>query len=192
KHTAYPRVVLTDADGRPYALEWGYTLGQAEPYVARLEDHRRKRDDRDELLAAVGEADGAKTLPAAEAALRFLANEVEGPTLWDDGTYALGLEAFYAPELKQWRILADAHDPENAGGYRERFFRADWGRRCRRALADPGSDPAALRALAEEFDVWRSQSKFKDPARGADLRPPRGRLPARPAGHAGAVRGDRR
>src|SRR5262249_8231055 len=83
KRTAYPRLVQTDADGRPYAIEWGYVPGQPEQCVDRLEIHRKRRQDRDERLADVEGADGSKKLPAAKAALDFLTNEVEWPTRRD-------------------------------------------------------------------------------------------------------------
>jgi S1-C subfamily serine protease/thioredoxin-related protein len=169
KHPAYPRLVLTDADGRPYAVEMGYVPGQAEEFVGRMEAHREKRQDRDEILADVEKADGEEKLRAAEAALNFLAIEIESPVPRDDGTYALGLAEFYAPVLKQFRALADEHDPKNAGGYRERFFRANWGRRERTAMADPNSGSEALKALTEEFDAWRESCRFKDHDLAADL-----------------------
>jgi thioredoxin-related protein len=169
KHPAYPRVVLSDADGRPYACEMGYEEGSAERYVAKLESYRQKREDRDELLAAVAGAAGKAKMPAAEAALRFLANEIEELIDRDDGTYVLSLAEFYGPLLKEWRALADAHDPENAAGYRERFFYADWHRRCARVLADDEAEAAALRALAEEFDTWPGGCRFRDVDLAADL-----------------------
>ena len=43
----------------------GYKAGQAEQYVAALERAGQVRGDRDELLAAVGQAEGADKLPAA-------------------------------------------------------------------------------------------------------------------------------
>jgi thioredoxin-related protein len=169
KYPAYPRVVLADAEGRPFGIEWGYGQGKAEEFIDRLEGHRQKRQDRDELLAAVEAADGEAKLRAAEAALHFLAREVEGPTPREDGTYAFALDVFYAPLLRQWRALADTLDATNGGGYRERFFHADWGRRWRRTTADAGAGAEALRALAEEFDAWRAQCRFKDPDFAADL-----------------------
>jgi S1-C subfamily serine protease len=179
KHPAYPRVVLTDSEGRPYGIEWGYTQGQAEPFVDSLEIHRQRREDRDELLVAVEAAGSEDVLPAAETALNFLARKIEGPTPREDGTYALGLVEFYAPLLDEWCRLADAHDPENQGGYRERFFRADWGRRWRGAMACKDPNPTALRTLAAEFDTWRARCPFRDANVGADLLFCRARLAAK-------------
>jgi hypothetical protein len=188
KHPAYPRVVLTDAAGRPYACEEGYGEGSADQYVAKLDAHRQMREDRDELLAAVASVSGEAKLPAAEAALRFLANEVEAPTDRGDGTYVLSLAEFYGPVLREWRALADRHDPENAAGYRERFFHADWDRRCARALAEDDADGAALRGLAEEFDSWRGGCRFRDADLAADLLLSQARLRGRLGDRGGAER----
>jgi S1-C subfamily serine protease len=175
----YPRVVLTDAAGRPYVCEEGYPRGSAEQYLERLESAGAKREGRDELLAAVGSAAGEAKLSAASEALDFLAREIEDPSARRDGTYILSLVEFYGPLLKEWRALADVHDPKNAAGYQERFFRADWGRRGRRVMADLDADRAALRALAEEFESWRRPRPFKDPDVAADLLTVQARLRTR-------------
>jgi S1-C subfamily serine protease len=176
KYPAYPRIVLTDADARPYGIEWGYERGEPQSFLNKLRDHRRKRERRNTLLEAAEKAEGEEKLEAAEEALDFLAREIEGPTPRDDGTFALSLTEFYAPLLNEWRGLADALDPENRDGYRERFFSADWTRRWRKLMADKDAAPEALRALADEFDTWRAHCCFKDPNYAADLLDSQARL----------------
>jgi S1-C subfamily serine protease/thioredoxin-related protein len=188
KQPAYPQVVLTDATGRPYALEVGYKLGQTEQWVKKLQANQDKREDRDELLASVAKATGPAKLPAAEAALKFLAQEMEHPSSRGNGIYVLSLAEFYGPLLREWRALADVHDPQNAAGYRERFFRADWGRRWQRAMSESGTETRALRALAEEFDRWSGGSRFKDPDLGADLLTCQARLRSRLGDRVGTER----
>jgi hypothetical protein len=115
QNPSYPTVVLTDAGGRPYAVEWGYAPGQAEQYINRLEARQEKREDRDELVSDVETAEGKEKLPAAQAALNFLGSQIEWPTPRGDGTFVLDLAEFYDSLLTQWRALADQHDPETAG-----------------------------------------------------------------------------
>ena len=153
KRPAYPRVVLTDTDGRPFHYEEGYR-DTPEVFVAKLERATRVRVDRDILLDAIGRATGPDKLPAARKALDFLNKEVEGPSWRTDGTYVLGLREFYGPELIEFRRLADEFDPDNRGGHRECFFWHDWIRRTKWALADPATTPAAHRALTTEFAGW--------------------------------------
>jgi hypothetical protein len=168
RNPQYPRVVLTDVSGLPYAYQEAYKVSSQE-YVAQIDNCRRVREDRDELLAAVAKASGLAKLAAAEAALKFLSERIEAPTSRDDGTYVLSLVEFYAPLLKEWRTLAETLDPKNEAGYCERFFKADWDRRRRNTMADPGASSAAENALAEEFDAWRSKCHLKDNKLAVDL-----------------------
>jgi S1-C subfamily serine protease len=169
KDPAYPRVVLADAAGRPYAIELGYVRGAAEQYVAGLEKKIHTREDRDDKLAAVDQAEGAAKLPAANKALQFLAVEVQDKSPpRADGLRMLRLGEFYAPLLRSYRALADAHDPANAGGYQERFFYHEWGARAAAALARGETGPGP-RALADEFAAWRAKCPPHDPEFGPSL-----------------------
>jgi S1-C subfamily serine protease len=176
KNPAYPTIVLTDAEARPYGIEWGYKQGEPQSFLANLREHRSRREKRDALLETVARSEGQEKLEAAEAALDYLARKIEGPTSRGDGTYVLSLTEFYAPLLKQWRGLADALDPQNSDGYRERFFFADWTRRWRKVMNDGGATPEALRAMAVEFDTWRAQCRFNDSNYAADLLDSQARL----------------
>lgn len=67
----YPTILLTDADGKPYAAT-GYEAGGPEAYVKHLDELRAKKAVRDESFATAAKASGvekAKALVAALAAL---------------------------------------------------------------------------------------------------------------------------
>lgn len=153
KNPKYPRIVLADADGRPYAIEEGYTTGQQRQFVETLLKARQTHSERDVLLAAVDAAEGPSRLAPARKALEFLETQVEWPTNRGDGSFVFDLFEFYAPQLAGWRQLADAQDRDNAQGQREWFFWQDWKRRVRRALANRTTPPATLQALAGEVDA---------------------------------------
>jgi S1-C subfamily serine protease len=169
KNPTYPRAVLTDADGRPYAVEYVYKPGTAEEYVGRLENAARSRVERDEMFAAVPNATGAAKLVAAREALDYLIRKIESPTSRGDGTYVFDLREFYGPLLLEWRSLADTHDPDNKRGDREYFFWHDWVRRVNVALTDQATDAKALRSLADEFATWSMACRPREGNCGVSL-----------------------
>lgn len=165
----YPRVVLLDAEGRPFAERTGYPSGTADEYVASMVKAVQVRVDRDELLAAVKRASDAEKLPAARRALEFMSEKIEAPSARGDGTYILDLHKFYGSQLAELRELADRLDAENRAGYREWFFWNDWYRRAKHALAAGTTDQATLRALADEVDAWTVRSQFRKTNFGVSL-----------------------
>ena len=69
--SGYPTILLTDADGKPYATT-GYEAGGPEAYVKHLDELRAKKAVRDESFATAAKASGvdkAKALVAALAAM---------------------------------------------------------------------------------------------------------------------------
>lgn len=64
----FPTILLTDADGRPYATT-GYQKGGPEKYVAHLNELRTKKTARDEAFAAAEKAEGVEKAKALVAAL---------------------------------------------------------------------------------------------------------------------------
>src|SRR5262249_45040490 len=102
----YPRVVLTDAQGRPYGFT-GYQEGGPQAYFSHLLDFAQVRSRRDDLLAAVDQASGAAKLDAARAVYEFL-NEN-------------GLLVHYGPLVQHWVKLAGEYDAQNEQGFTELF-----------------------------------------------------------------------
>ena len=75
----YPTILLTDADGKPFAAT-GYQAGGPEAYVKHLDELRAKKAARDESFAAAAKASGvdkAKALVAALAAMGLENNMVQ-------------------------------------------------------------------------------------------------------------------
>ena len=71
--SAFPTILLTDAEGRPYAAT-GYQAGGPEKYVGHLNELRKKRTARDEAFAAAEKAEGvdkAKSLITALGAMQL-------------------------------------------------------------------------------------------------------------------------
>src|SRR5262245_51912774 len=67
----YPTIVLTDAQGRPYAVE-AYGNRGADKYLAELLKLRKFRDKCNDLLAKVDKAQGLARLTAAKDVVAFL------------------------------------------------------------------------------------------------------------------------
>lgn len=67
----YPTIVLSDAQGRPYAAT-GYQPGGPEKYLAHLTELRGKKAKRDEALAAAAKAEGVAKATALVAALNAM------------------------------------------------------------------------------------------------------------------------
>jgi thioredoxin-related protein len=96
----FPTILLTDAEGRPYAST-GYQAGGPEKYVAHLNELRTKRTARDEAFAKAEKAEGvekAKALIAALDAMNLSEAAVAG---------------FYADVVKRIK----AADPEDVTGF---------------------------------------------------------------------------
>jgi thioredoxin-related protein len=99
----YPTILLTDADGRPYA-KTGYQKGGPEKYVAHLNELRTKKTARDEAFAAADKAEGvekAKALVAALDAMKLSDAMVAG---------------FYSDVVERIKTA----DPEDSTGFTKR------------------------------------------------------------------------
>lgn len=64
----FPTILLTDAEGRPYAVT-GYQEGGPEKYVEHLNELRKKKTARDEAFATAEKAEGVEKAKALIAAL---------------------------------------------------------------------------------------------------------------------------
>src|SRR5262249_8705110 len=107
----YPTVILTDAEGRPYA--GGDSAGEhTRGYLNRLAKARTVREQRDHLFDAVAGAKGAAKLSAAKEAVAFLDKHE--------------VVKFYGPLLDEWTELARGQDPHNDQGNAEFFFEYAW------------------------------------------------------------------
>ena len=67
----YPTILLTDAEGRPYA-KTGYRRGGPEAYVTHLDEFQASRIKRDESFAAAAKLEGVEKAKALVAALKEL------------------------------------------------------------------------------------------------------------------------
>ncbi len=72
----FPTILLTDADGRPYAAT-GYQEGGPEKYVAHLNELRSNKTKRDEAFATAEKAQGIEKAKALIAALEVMALDDE-------------------------------------------------------------------------------------------------------------------
>ncbi|MES2923463.1 MAG: thioredoxin family protein [Verrucomicrobiota bacterium] len=70
----YPTILLTDADGKPFAAT-GYQEGGPEAYVKHLDELRAKKAVRDESFAAAAKASGVAKAKALVAALTAMGLE---------------------------------------------------------------------------------------------------------------------
>ena len=100
----YPTILLTDAEGRPYAST-GYQPGGPEKYVAHLNELRGNKAKRDEAFAAAEKAEGVEKAEALIAALDALGLE--------DGA----VSSFYGEVVAQIK----AADPEDKTGYAKKL-----------------------------------------------------------------------
>ena len=72
--SGYPTILLTDADGKPYAAT-GYEAGGPEAYVKHLDELRAKKAVRDESFATAAKASGVEKAKALVAALAAMSLE---------------------------------------------------------------------------------------------------------------------
>jgi thioredoxin-related protein len=99
----YPSIVLTDADGRPYAST-GYQEGGPEKYVEHLNELRKGKAKRDEAFAAAEKLEGVAKAKALVAALDAI------------GLEEAAIANFYGPVVEQIK----AADPKDETGYTKR------------------------------------------------------------------------
>jgi hypothetical protein len=98
-----PSIVLTDADGRPYAST-GYQEGGPEKYVEHLNELRKGKAKRDEAFAAAEKLEGVAKAKALVAALDAI------------GLEEAAIANFYGPVVEQIK----AADPKDETGYTKR------------------------------------------------------------------------
>jgi S1-C subfamily serine protease len=144
-----PTVLLTDAQGKPYALEVGYEQ-RVEDYSSHVIKLQQSRAERDLLLAAVKQKEGPAQLPAARAALEFL--------------FRKKLIPYYQPLTDEWFQLARRKDGKNALGEFEYFFEFDWMWQLMRTNT---ADAGALLGQVKRLEEWKKECRFKDSDRGA-------------------------
>jgi len=130
----YPSIILTDAQGRPYA-QTGYQEGGPAAYVAHLEELKQTRIDRDEKLHSASDAEGLE-----KAALLHDAMQVVGDDL---------AVKFYGSIVEQIMEL-DADNEAGLLGHYEGLFRAQEQRNALNEALGAG-DSAAVIAAIEEF-----------------------------------------
>jgi thioredoxin-related protein len=99
----FPSIILTDADGRPYAST-GYEEGGPEKYVEHLNELRKGKAKRDEAFAAAEKLEGVAKAKALVTAL----DEI--------GLEEAAIANFYGPVLEQIK----AADPKDETGYGKR------------------------------------------------------------------------
>lgn len=147
--SGFPRVVLTDSEGRPYAVV-GYMEGGVEAFTERLAQWQAIREHRDVLLLNIKMAEGEEKLPAVEKALDLLEK--------------MKLVQYYEPMLNEWLALAEQHDADNKQGIYEALFEATWIRRLAKADED---DRKQVRRIIAELDDWKQKHRFEDADRAA-------------------------
>lgn len=149
----YPTVVLTDAEGRPYAVV-GY-LEDVEAFVEQLAGWQAVRERRDSLLLNVEMAQGDEKLAAVKEAAALLTEAL---------LRNIDLVHFYGSTLNDWLALVQQHDAENKQGAYEAVFAVNWLAR----LADvEEKDLDEIRRVIGELDDWKKKHQFKDPDRAA-------------------------
>lgn len=147
-------VVLTDAEGRPYAVA-GHTEGDVEDFVKGVARGQSVGERLDQCFLNVKTSRGDAKLSAIQEAADLLTQ-----ALWRK----MELIYFYEPMLDDWRNVARQSDPKNEQGAYEVAFAVSW--IARLAKVDV-TDPDAFRRVTGELDDWKKQYKFKDPGRAA-------------------------
>jgi S1-C subfamily serine protease len=151
-----PTVVLTDAEGRPYAFPNREQHGGS-AYWSYIMQLRSRHDNRDTLFTSVAQEQGRAQVKAVQEAVEFLLRR--------------GLTRYYGPQLQEWVLLAGKQDPQNQHGHVERIFEYVWcslwySQRDELNLADPAQLQEAI-ALARQLDEWKKHYQFRDVNRAA-------------------------
>lgn len=138
----FPTIVLTDAEGRPYA-QTGYQQGGEEKYLEHLAELKKNRETRDEKLAAAEKAEGAEKA-------KLLAEAV-GPL---DPPMIL---AFYGDVVDQI-IASDAEE----GEYKKQFVE------LRDAAAKEEKFEKMMEAVGPKLDAFMQEGKTVEAANVID------------------------
>ncbi|MFT3991801.1 MAG: thioredoxin fold domain-containing protein [Luteolibacter sp.] len=162
----YPTLILTDAEGRPYAVT-GYEEGGAGPYVKNLEKLAAKKKVRDENLQAAEKAEGVAKAKALFAALEAMALPTE-------------LEKKFYGDLEE---KIKAADPKDETGFAKKQAAAERVAKFQQSLqelgengdfdgalaltdktiAEGGLDPEALQQVTlTKAMILANQGKFDD------------------------------
>ena len=148
--TSYPTLVMTDADGLPYARREYIELNPAS-YLNMVTSYLNDRKKRDDLFAA-SEGASPDALTAAGKALEWLGEK--------------NLVPYYVSKIHDWSKLADKVDPNNKSGTAEKFFLKELG--IRLDMVDH-TKPAELKPVVDFLEGWKKDHKFKDPDAAAKL-----------------------
>ncbi len=152
--TSYPTLVLTDADGLPYARREYIDLN-SESYMNMVKSYLGDRKKRDDLFAASEQGPTADSLSAAGKALDWLGEK--------------NLIPYYLSKIHDWSNLADKVDPNNKDGTSEKFFLKELN--IRLGMVDH-TKPAELKPVLGFLEDWKKDHKFKDPDAAAKLHLP--------------------
>lgn len=149
-----PTLLLTDADGRPYAQMCGGM--ERDELRTWLEAAIGRRDERDTLFAGIGEATGVAKARAIFRAATYL-QKFDGPKR------KFAVHRHYADLLRSWSAAAREADPDNEAGAGELAFMIQWGRRAEAATAKGVlADAARDRPLLDEFAAWRKGHRWRN------------------------------
>jgi S1-C subfamily serine protease len=151
--SGFPSIVLTDAEGMPYAYET-YESGGVEAYCALLAKRREVRAQRDAHLKAAGVLGNDAEVEAARKAIALLEGQ--------DRRVA----TLYVSLLDIWMGLAAKRDPRNQRGEAEFFFEKAWTQRFRGLDVENASE---FGQLVNELDAWNKENRFKDKDRAARM-----------------------
>lgn len=129
--TGYPTIILTDAEGRPYAFT-GYREGGAAGYIAHLEELRSRKSVRDKAFSEAEKLSGPEQAKALAAALRTLALP------------PATVNTFYADVLGKIKTA----DPDDGSGYLKEMAAAGRMKEIQEKLQEYGAAEKHADALA--------------------------------------------
>lgn len=168
-----PRVVVADAEGRPYAFAQ-YTEGGAKAFLAELARLQKTRENRDQLFRKVETVQGAEQAAAIKQAVEWL-NKTR-------------LVPYYAPTLDRWLAIVEKLDPKNEHGAYEAVFGERWMVSLVRWMGQDQPDDATGARLVEQLEAFMAAHRFQDADLAAQLHFYAGGVLAKLNNAAGALR----
>ena len=168
----FPTILLTDAEGKPFAAT-GYEEGGAAKYVVMLDGLRAKKTKRDEAFAAAAKAEGVEQAKQYVAALKAM--ELEDETV--SGFYGDIVEKIkkadpkdesgFAKQLEMKSKLAKFEEELN--GYAEKDDTEGALKFVEKTLAEGGFEGEAKQQVAlTKAMVLAHQKKFDDAIKAVD------------------------